>query len=75
MLFLCTFAFNYVVQYVSAQATQYYCEICHFARGSGRVPMFSDNENACTTIAVVLSLEKKWDPYWTKEQYKDHNTH
>jgi len=37
--------------------------------------MFSDNENACATTAMVLRLEKKWDRYWTKEQYKDHNTH
>ena len=37
--------------------------------------MFCDNENAFTTIAVILRLQKKRNLYWTKEQYKDHNTH
>ena len=37
--------------------------------------MFSDNQNACTTAAVVLRLEKEWNRYWTTEQYKDNNTH
>jgi len=37
--------------------------------------MLSDTEAACVAIALALCLKKKKYYQWTKEWYKDHNTH
>jgi protein tyrosine phosphatase len=36
--------------------------------------MLCENKNVFMIAALVLRPEKKWNRYWTKEQYKDHNT-